>query len=245
MLPINQTNKDSFQLNKACLGDKGWEIFSASLCDPHALRKKWHQSPHKEHIKMWNLIAFLRHIWEQKVDIATLVLTTAKIWMALACNLFSVLSFIEGYIHPNCQLTDILNQWKRNNFFLLLTKSSEKNRSYSASIHVEIILLLHICKETRAMRSPRTTTTKMVMTWGTQQAHYTELQQSECNWRYTGNLTAKHLECTAIWFVDSSAFPSYVCMPGSLQEFWLFRYCRITEFPGQSRLEKKLHVVYC
>lgn len=161
--------------------------------------------------------------------------------MALACNLFSMVSFIQHYIyiytHTDSWLTYILKQREKNHFFLLFTKSSQKSMSYSASIHVEIILLLHVCKKSRAMRSLRTTTTKVLTTQAMQWAHCINCRKASAaegtleNWQQ--HVPNVHLD--SAW----STFPSYICIPGLLQEFWLFTYCWLIEFPGQSSLQIK------
>lgn len=70
------------------------------------------------------------------------------------------------------------------------------------------------------------------------QAHRTELRQGSM----LGTLQQHTLSLQA---VQGQACPKYTCIPGFLQEFWLFRYCQTTEFPGQSRFQKELHKACC
>lgn len=178
---------------------------------------------------------------EQEVDITAPALTAKKKQEWLLPVIYfpwsALFSIIYIYTHTDSWLTYILKQREKNHFFLLFTKSSQKSMSYSASIHVEIILLLHVCKKSRAMRSLRTTTTKVLTTQAMQWAHCINCRKASAaegtleNWQQ--HVPNVHLD--SAW----STFPSYICIPGLLQEFWLFTYCWLIEFPGQSSLQIK------
>ena len=166
--------------------------------------------------------------------------------MALARNLFSIRSFSECYIYPNSWLTLSTSGRGLISFFFL-----QRAVRKTGPIHQAFMLKSSCCctsvKKREQWGPQGQLQQKMVTTRGRQQARCIEPQQSKRNRRRTGHLTATPPQCTAVRFADTawSAFLSHMCTPGFRWEFWLFTYCPTTEFPGQSRLQKKHHAVYC